>query len=238
MQNHNTISLQGLSRYVGWSIIGSIVVGVIAAISISSGIDINLSADITKTSENMLGAETRLRGKAYLALFSFMLQVFISVGFFLILRKSGLVLATWSFLIGVSAAMVGLLGAVYAMNASQIAGNSAFDIIGDGTQRLMLTSLQVISDYTSFHLSLVLSSAANAGFFFLFYKSGLIPKLISAWGIFASLLVVAALVGRDFIPMLGHDSITAAFMVSNLIALIALGLYLGIRGVNIPSPLE
>lgn len=238
MQNQNTINLQRLSRYVGWSLIGSIIVGVIAAMTLSSGIDINLSADIAKTSENMLDAESRLRGKAYLALFSFMLQIFISIGLFLLLRKSGLVLATWSFLIAVSAAVVGLLGAVYAMNAALIADNSAFDIIGGGAQRLLLTSLQVTSDYTSFHLSLVLSSAANAGIFLLFFKSGLIPKLISAWGVFASLFVVVALVGRDFIPLLGHGSITVAFMLSNLIAMIALGLYLGIRGAKIQSPLE
>jgi len=238
MQNHNTINLQRLSRYVGWSLVGSIVVGIAVAMTISSGIDINLSADIAKTSENMLHAESRLRGKAYIALFSFMLQIFISIGLFLVLRKSGLVLATWSFLIGVSAAAIGLLGAVYAMNAALIAGNSAFELIGGGTQRLMLTSLQVTSDYTSFHLSLVLSSAANAGVFLLFFKSGLIPKLISAWGVFASLLVVVALVGRDFIPLLGHDGITGAFMASNLIALVALGLYLGIRGADIQSSLE
>jgi hypothetical protein len=134
--------------------------------------------------------------------------------------------------------VLGLLGAVYAMNAALIADDSAFDIIGGGTQRLMLTSLQVTSDYTSFHLSLVLSSAANAGIFLLFFKSGLIPKLISAWGVFASLFVVVALVGRDFIPLLKHDGITGAFMLSNLIALIALGLYLGIRGAKIQSPLE
>jgi hypothetical protein len=54
MHNHNTINLKGLSLYVGWSLIGSIVVGIIAAMSISTGIDINLSADIAKTSENML----------------------------------------------------------------------------------------------------------------------------------------------------------------------------------------
>ncbi|MFQ3247568.1 MAG: hypothetical protein ACI9SP_004227 [Arenicella sp.] len=238
MQNNKPINLQRLSRYVGWSLIGSIIVGVVAAMTISSGIDINLSADIAKTSENMLDAESRLRGKAYLALFSFMLQIFISIGLFLLLRKSGLVLATWSFLIAVSAAVVGLLGAVYAMNAALIADNSAFDIIAGGAQRLLLTSLQVTSDYTSFHLSLVLSSAANAGIFLLFFKSGLIPKLISAWGVFASLFVVVALVGRDFIPLLGHGSITVAFMLSNLIAMIALGLYLGIRGVKIQNPLE
>jgi hypothetical protein len=235
MQNQTSYNLHSLSRYVGWSLIGSIIVGIIAAMTVSSGIDINLSADIAKTAENMLAAESRLHAKAYIALLLFLLAIFTSVGLFLLLRKSGEVLAIWSFLVGVSANALALLGAVYAMNAALIAGNSAFDIIGDGTQRLLLTSLQVTSDYTSFHLSLVLSSAANVAIFFLFLRSGLIPKLISGWGVFASLFVVVALVGRDFIPLLGNNIVTGAFMASNLIALIALGLYLGIRGAKIKS---
>lgn len=168
--------------------------------------------------------------------FLFMLATFTSVDLFLVLRRSGLVLATWSFLIAMSANALALLGAVYAINAALIAGNGAFDIIGDGAQRLMLTSLQVTSDFTSFHLSLVLSSAAYADTFIWFWRSTFITRLISGWGIFASLLVVVAVVGRDFIPLLSPEMITAAFMMPNLVALLALGLYLGILGVKIQVP--
>jgi len=121
------------------------------------------------------------------------------------------------------------------MNAALIASNDAFKGLADESGRLMLSGLQATSDYTSFHLSLVLSSAAMAGFFYLFLKSGFIPKLIAGWGVFASLFVVVTIVARDFIPVLGHNSITAAFMLCNLIAMVATGLYLGIKGVRIKA---
>lgn len=235
MADHSALDLQQISKYVGWSLITIIAIGIVSAMSISSGIDINLSADISKTAENMLGAQERLRGKAYIALFLFMLEVFFSVGLFIILRESGVVIATWSLFLGVSSGILALLGAVYMMNVAMIAGNSAFDILANKDQRLLLTSLQVTSDYTSFHLSLVLSSAAKAGIFLLFLKSRLIPKLISGWGLFASLFVAITIVVRDFIPLLGNTAITSAFMVSNLVALLALGLYLGIRGIRIST---
>ena len=96
----------------------------------------------------------------------------------------------------------------------------------------MLAGLQATSDYTSFHLGLVLSSFAMAGFFFLFLKSALIPRLIAGWGLFASLFVGVTIVARDFIPILGQEAVTAAFMISNLVGIIATSIYLSIYGVR------
>ncbi len=232
MQNSNVIQIQRLSQYVGWSLIATIIIGIIAATTISSGIDVNLSADITKTAENMLNAENQLRAKAYVALLIFMLELFFAVGLYFVLRDTGPVLAMWGMLLAISASVISVLGAVYAMNAAMIAGNSAFEVIGSSEQ-LLLSRMQVTSDYTSFHLSIVLGSIAKAAFFSLFLKSKAIPTLISGWGVFASLFVAIAIVSRDFIPILGHFSVTSAFMLSNLIALVALGLYLSIKGVRI-----
>lgn len=231
--NHNELdNNKKLSHYVGWSLIVLIATGILASMTISSGIDINLSADITKTAENMLLAEQRLHARAYVSLFSFMLQGFISVGFFFLLRAHGPVLATWSLVIGIAAALLSLTGAVSAMNVALLAENSAFETLTNNAQRLMLAGMQVSSDYTSFHLSLVLGCIANAAVFYLFLKSKLIPKLISGWGLFASLFVAITIVGRDFMPALGSNTITAAFMLSNLIAIVALGLYLGVKGIR------
>ena len=54
-----------------------------------------------------------------------------------------------------------------------------------------------------FILGLVLSSLSKAGFAWLFWRSGLIPKLIAGWGLFAFLFVASAIVARDFIPIYG-----------------------------------
>ena len=223
---------QDLSHYIGWSLIASIIIGILASVFISSGIDVNLSADITKTAENMLNAEQRVYARAYVSIFTFMLQVFIFVGLFLTLRIHGAVLALWALVVGSAAALLSLTGAVSAMNVALMADNSAFETLASNSDRLMLAGVQVTSDYTSFHLSLVLNSFAMAAIFYLFLKSQLIPKLISAWGVFASLFVAVTIVARDFMPALGDNAITGAFMISNLIAIIALGLYLGIKGIR------
>ncbi len=223
---------QKLGQYVGWTMLVSLAIGVISAFTLAKGIDINLSADVVSTAENMLHAETQLRAKAYVAALSFGLDLFILVGLYFLLRSTGRLLAFWCLLTSVTASALMLLGAVYAMNAAEIAGDQAYATLANEPERLMLTGLQATADYTSFHLGLVISMAAKAGFFYLFLKSNMIPKIISVWGLFASLFVAITIVSRDFFPMLGHSTITAAFMISNLIALISTGLYLALRGVR------
>lgn len=225
---------QSLARTVGWSLLATVIIGVITALYVVPGIDINLSADVAATAENMLGAEERLRASAYISGLIFALEVLIGIGLFLLLRGSGQLLAGWSLFMSLAASILMMFGAVFTLNAAEIAGDPAYTAMAEDS-RLMLMGLQATSDYTSFHFGLVLSTIAKAGFFTLFLKSGMIPKIIAGWGLFASLFVASAIVGRDFIPMLGHNYVTMAFMLSNLIAIVSTALYLGIRGVRAPE---
>lgn len=232
MQTSNQATQVRLARIVGWSLLGSIVIGISAATFVVQGIDINLTADVEATARNMLDAEQRLRAKAYIGLLTFALSTIVSLGLFLLLQAYGRLLAGWSLLIGMAAAVLVLTGAVYTMNAAEIASTRFYADLTSQDQRLMLSALQATSDYTSFHLALVLSSAAYAGFFYLLLKSRLIPVMISGWGLFASLFVASMIVFRDFIPALTNDFVTIAFILSNLIALIATGLYFVIKGIR------
>lgn len=226
------LDLHPLARIVGGSLLATILIGMAAALTVAEGIDINLSADVVATAQNMLEAETQLRAKSYIALAMFGLEALIGVGLFLLLRPAGQLLAAWSLVVSISAAILSLLGAVFSMNAAELAGDIAYAQMASESQRLLLTGLQATSDYTSFHLALILSSVSKAGFFYLFLKSGLIPKLIAGWGLFASLFVSTAIVLRDFIPVIGHSGVTVSFMASNLVALVATALYLTIKGVR------
>jgi len=223
---------QTLARWVGWSLLGTILIGIVSTLFVVQDIDINLTADVVATAENMLKAELALRAKAYIAVLLFAIDAIISVGLFLLLRKTGALLALWSLLISFAAAVLILLGAMFSMNAAEIASNAAYGNLTNEAQRLMLAGLQATSSYTSFHLGLILSAMGMAGFFYLFFKSNLIPKIIAGWGLFASIFVAVTIVARDFIPILGNNAITAAFMASNLIAIVSTGLYLVIRGVR------
>lgn len=223
---------QTVARWSGIALLATIIFGMVGAFSIAQGIDVNLTANIAETAENMLDAESSLKAKAYLALLTFGLGMIFSVGCFLILRRFGVLLASWALVISIAASTVTLLGAVAAMNAVHIAGYADDLASVSRSDQLAFAALQATIDYTSFHLMLVLSSVGNAAFYLLFLRSGLIPKIIAGWGLFASCFVASAIVARDFIPAIGSDIITAAFMLSNLVALVTTGLYLAIVGLR------
>ena len=221
-----------LARRVGLAWLATMLIGILATVLFGEGIDINLSADVEAVATAMLDAETRLRGLAYAFLLVFALDLLVSVGLFLLLRSAGPLLAAWSLAARITAGLLSVLGTVFLMNSAEIASRPAYTVLADNADRLLLNGLQATSNYTSFHLSLVLSSGALAGFFWLFLQSGRIPKLIAGWGLFASLFVAGAIVLRDFIPAIGHNAVTIAFMLSNLIALLSTSIYLVARGVR------
>ena len=223
---------QSFARIVGGSLLAGMVVGVLGGLTMPQGIDINLSADVVATAKNMLDAEIALRAKAYAALLTFALEVVFAIGLYLLLRPTNQLFAAWATAVSLSAGLLALSGAVFDMNAAEIAGDIAYSTLANEDQRQLLTGLQATSDYTSFHLALVLSSAAKAGFFYLFWRSNLIPRLISGWGLFASLFVASMIVARDFIPALANNYVTVAFMLSNMIALVTTALYLSTKGVR------
>lgn len=219
-----------LARQTGRVWLATIALGVAGVALIGADIDINLSADTEAVARAMLDAEVRLRAMAWTALLIFALDLLVSVGLYHLLRSSGPLLAAWSLAARLMAGLLSVLGAVYLMNAAEIANHPiALADLGD---RLLLNSLQATSNYTSFHLSLVLSSSALAGFFWLFFTSAKIPRLIAGWGLFASLFVAATIALRDFVPALGSSAITLAFMAANLVALLSTSIYLAVRGVR------
>jgi len=230
METIRAHKLQAIGRQVGYAWLAGIGIGILAAVLLAKGIDINLSADVEAVSVAMLDAELRLRALAYIALLLFVLDVVVSVGLYLMLKDSGQLLAGTSLVAKLFAAGLGLIGAMFTMNSAEIASHPAYQVLADSSQRLLLNGIQATSNYTSFHLSLVLSSSALAGFYWLFLRTGRIPRVIAGWGLFATLFVASAIVLRDFIPALGHTGITLAFMISNLIALLSTSLYLALKG--------
>ena len=152
MQLSDNINSVQLARYTGWSLIASIVLGILVSVFFLSGIDINLNADVEGTARNMLDAETRLRAKAYFSILSFGLALFTTLGLFLLLTNYGRLLAAWSALLGIASSIVILLGTGATMIAAEIAGDAAYRTLADEPLRLLLVGVQASTDYTSFHL--------------------------------------------------------------------------------------
>ncbi|MEJ2256784.1 MAG: DUF4386 family protein [Woeseiaceae bacterium] len=232
MGDPEIIESVALARRVGLAWLATLLVGIMATVLLGREIDINLSADVEAVAVAMLDAETRLRALAYAWMLIFALDLLVSLGLFLLLRSAGPLLAAWSLVARIMAGLLSVLGAVFMMNSAEIASRPAYTVLADSADRLLLNGLQATSNYTSSHLSIVLSSTALAGFFWLFLKSGRIPRLIAGWGLFASLFVASTIVLRDFIPAMGNITITMAFMLSNLVALFSTSIYMAARGVR------
>lgn len=225
MTNENAIA-----RLTGFAMMATIVIGIINATVVSPGIDINLSADVTATAQEMLRSAPRLKARGWLLMALFGLEVLGLVGFYLLLNKFGPLLSAWALIIGGVAAAFALTASVNAFAASEIADGAL-----PGTTGLDHAAMEAVANYSSFHLALVISSVSNVVFYGLFLKSRLIPAPIAVLGLGASLFVALAIVGRDFVAILGAGSVTTAFMASNLLAIVATAVYLVLRGVRTES---
>jgi len=204
MASIKTQSSRTLARQIGWAWLATIGIGILATMLLGNGIDINLSADVVAVSEAMLEAELRLRALAYIALVIFMLDAFVGIGLYHLLKESGHLLAGTSLVAKLFAAGLGLIGAMFTMNSAEIASHPAYQALADSSQRMLLNGIQATSNYTSFHLSLVLSSSALAGFYWLFLRSGRISRLIAGWGLLASVFG-----GQRHCPARFHSSFGA-----------------------------
>ena len=78
-----------IARFVGWSLLATIAIGILTSVFVTHGIDINLSADVEGTARNMMDAEMQLRAKSYVASLLFALEALVGVGLFLLLYPYG-----------------------------------------------------------------------------------------------------------------------------------------------------
>lgn len=214
-------------RITGLALLGLIGTGILAAFALGTDLDVNMTADVEATGAAMLEGGGRLHAAAYLGVLTAALELLVVSGFFVLLARHDLLLAVWGLLLGLTGVALGLAGSLAALNAAEIAARPSL-----AAQGAMLASVEALRDYTGFHLGLLVSSLSNAVFFVLFLAARAIPRLIAAWGLFASLLVAGVLIGRDFVPVLGSASVTAAFLAANLVALVSTGGWLALKGVR------
>ncbi|QYJ06292.1 DUF4386 family protein [Qipengyuania flava] len=220
------------SRWTGAALLAGVVLGIVNAVSVSPGIDINLSGDFRATAEAMLQSPDRLQARGWMLMAIFACQAASLSGFYLLTRNRSPLPAIWALLAGLVAAKFSLSASVNAFAAGKLASGV---LAPDSASAHAV--METVANHSSFHLALVLSSLASAVFYGVFLRFRLLPPLLAGFGLFASLFVSATIVGRDFVAVLGHDAFTAAIMGANLIAIVATGLYLIVKGVRegVPS---
>lgn len=223
------------ARPTGIALLLTILIGIASSVLIGSELNINLTGDPARTSAAMATAGDALYAKAWLSALVGALELFAFVGLYLIVREHQRLIAGWGLAMGVLGVALASLGALATLNAAYV-----FDRPGllPAPARETVLVQTLVTDYVAFHYALVLNAAAKLAIFWLLLKSRLVPAMIAGWGVFATLFVISMLVGRQFIDALGDNAISMAFILGNLVAHLALGVYLvgwRVREVDTPA---
>lgn len=184
---------------------------------------------------NIAASEWLYRVGLSLSLLGTLATVPLAVGLYMTLRPADAGLALMGLLFRAVEVAVGAVGVVgsFAILQVYLAANQqgAFD----GSQLRALTDLDPLGATTQ--IAAISFCIGSTIFFYVFLKAHYIPRLMAAWGLFASLLYLAVWVADLVAPgMPGIVSIVGSVPI--LIAEVSTGLWLLIAGIRVSAPLQ
>jgi len=158
-----------------------------------------------------------------------MMTVLLAVGLYVTLRPVDANLALIALLFRIVETATGAVGAVSAFATLQ-----AY-LTANHSNGLEASQLAVLVDVTSsasgFSVAAIFFCVGSTIFFYLFLRSGYIPRILAAWGVFASVLYLLAFV-VSLIATQASGILIAISSIPILIAELSTGLWLLIRGIR------
>ncbi len=188
--------------------------------------------DFTATAHNVMAGETLYRLGLASGLIGALCTVFLAVGLYVALKPidGDLALLALTFRL-VEATLFGAQS-VFSFAGVRLYGNvSAFD----ADQLSFLASLRSGVGLAGFNVAATFFGVGSIVFFYLFVKSGYIPRSLSVLGLIGSVLVPLVCLGTLIAPGLG--SILQFGWAPIAVAEIIGGLWLLIKGVRVQPPL-
>ena len=181
------------------------------------------SGSLADVSQRILASETLYRITICLSLGGSLATVMLAVGLYVTLRPADPNLAIMALVFRVAEAAIGGVGIALAFSLLQIRLATGHSNAFDGNQLGALADLLSRGDP---------NTHVGAIFFYVFLKSGYIPRLMSLWGVFSSVLYAAAWVFGLIVPE-GPAAVMAVASVPILIAEVSTGLWLLIAGIRV-----
>ncbi len=223
-------SQRSYARFAGLMYLVVLVLDIAGIVILSA---VRGSGTFIEISHRIIASETIYRVGLSLALAGSMATILLAVSLYATLKPVDGNLTMMALLFRASEGAIGGVGIVIAFSVLQIqlAANhaNAFDTN-------QLTALANFSSGPSTDVSAIFFTAGSTIFFYVFLKSGYIPRILSAWGIFASLGYMVVW----FIDLILPNHSGLVMIVGSLpilIAEVATALWLLIAGINNPSGL-
>jgi Domain of unknown function (DUF4386) len=228
MTNDNAANSQrAYARFAGFMflvVLGFDVAGVLISSTVSG------SGDFVQTSHRILASEELYRIGLCCALVGSLTTILLATGLYVVVKPVDRNLALIALLFRVVEAAIGAVGitAGFAVLQMHLAANhaNAFDV-------LELGSLADLSSWPTAEVSAISFCFGSAIFFYLLLKSRYIPWILSAWGVFASLLYLTFWFGSLIVPK--YSATTAVYgSLPILIAELSTAFWLLIAGIRMP----
>jgi Domain of unknown function (DUF4386) len=188
------------------------------------------------TAHRIAASETLYRIGIVCGLVGNMSTILLAIGLYVTVKRVDENLAITALLFRVAESTIGGIVAVFGFVTLQIylAANhaNAFDTNQLGALADLSSRTSMFPSGVAIVVSVIFFCVGSAIFFSLFLRSAYIPRILAAWGVFASLLFLIAAVGSLIVPqssglLLGIGSLPIG------IAEVSTGLWLLMRGIKI-----
>jgi uncharacterized protein DUF4386 len=192
------------------------------------------SGTFFEVSHRIIASETLYRVGLGLALAGSMATILLAVGLYATLKPVDRNLTMMALLFRAAEGAIGAMGIVTAFSILQIQQAANHAGAFDSNQ---LSALANFSSGPSTDVSAIFFTAGSTIFFYVFLKSGYIPRILSAWGIFASLVYMVVWFVDLILP--NHPGLVLIVgSLPILVAEVATALWLLIVGIRNPARLS
>jgi hypothetical protein len=232
VENQINIPLQQkVARLAGLLFLIAMATGLFAEFYIRFPSTLVVNGDAIKTANNIIAHERLYRIGITNNIITFAIDVVLIWALYLLLRPVSRRLALLAVFFRLVETTLACFAIIFSYVAMQFISEANFTKAFDPIQIQALSILHSIYSLTFVIVAIFLGLGSTV-FNYLFYKSGYIPKVLAAWGVFASLLLLISQFAIIVFPAVEKIIIPACY---GPIAIdeIALGFWLLIKGVSI-----
>jgi len=194
-----------------------------------------VSGDGARTAANIAAAQTLFRLGIATNLFTCAAVIALIVALYVILRPVNRNLALLALSWRLVETAVFAVSVLPEFDVLRLLSGAAY-LRGFAPDRLQaFTMLSVSAHGAAYVVGLLFFGLGSTVFSYLFYKSNYIPRLLSGWGVFASMLTSACMFAIIIFPDLSHRLVPGCFAPIFIFEVVA-GFWLLLKGLTQPSP--
>ncbi len=234
MENQTSIASQSrAARLAGLLYLIAMATGLFAEFYVHFPSTLIISGDAAKTAANIMANERLYRIGIANNIFTFAIDVVLIWALYILLRPVNRNLALLALLFRLVESTVACYAIIHSYVAMQFVSDADRLKVFDSNQIQALTIMHYTYALT-FNVVAVFLGVGSTIFNYLFFKSGYIPRVLAAWGIFSSLLLLFCQFAIIIFPGIEEIIIPACYG-PIVIDEIVLGFWLLIKGAKIPN---